>query len=398
MATSQDFVTWTCSAAIEPRYVMSALMAEGDDIRRFGKGTIHTTIYFPEVKAFQVALPPVEEQCRIVAKIETLSARSKRVRADLNRVDALAARAMRAVATAAFSGNLTRDWRLDHPNEIVADDALVLSEQRRAIWDERQAELGRARKLALPEKHDWAPDLELPGGWRWVSVDQVAPIIEYGSSAKTSPTGQVPVLRMGNIQDGRIVGGDLKYLPHDHEEFPALLLCDGDLLFNRTNSPELVGKTAVYRGEPKGASFASYLIRLRTAGYAPELLALYINSSFGRAWVKSVVTQQVGQANVNGTKLSRLAVPLMSKPEQREILQRVTAAFRSIDVSAAEVRRATALLNRLDQSILAKAFRGELVPQDPHDEPVSALLDRIHSERGIASTPKRRRGKPQAEA
>jgi type I restriction enzyme S subunit len=195
---------------------------------------------------------------------------------------------------------------------------------------------------------------------------------------------------MGNIQDGRIVTGELKYLPQEHNEFPALLLRHDDVLFNRTNSPELVGKTAVYRGEPEGASFASYLIRLRTAGYEPDLLALYINSPLGRAWVKSVVTQQVGQANVNGTKLSHLAVPLMSKAEQSEILRRVTAAFRSIDVAASEARNASALLERLEDSILVRAFRGELVPQDPDDEPASVLLDRIRAEREAAGPPKRR--------
>jgi len=79
MATSQDFVTWSCGICLDPDFLMKALLAEGDDIRRFGEGSTHTTIYFPEVKAFHVALPPIREQRRIVAKLDALSARSKRV-------------------------------------------------------------------------------------------------------------------------------------------------------------------------------------------------------------------------------------------------------------------------------------------------------------------------------
>ncbi|MBU6326091.1 MAG: hypothetical protein KGQ89_00535, partial [Verrucomicrobia bacterium] len=87
----------------------------------------------------------------------------------------------------------------------------------------------------------------LPVGWEWKSVGEMVDEMQYGTSAKTSEdsTG-VPVLRMGNIKDGSLVLDSLKYLPANHEEFPALLLQDGDILFNRTNSAELVGKSAVY--------------------------------------------------------------------------------------------------------------------------------------------------------
>jgi type I restriction enzyme S subunit len=98
-------------------------------------------------------------------------------------------------------------------------------------------------------------------------------------------------------------------------------------------------------------------------------LSGYINSSFGRQWVASVVNQQVGQANVNGTKLRQLGVPVMPWPEQTEILQRIERAFVWIDRLAKEAVSARKLIDHLDQAVLAKAFRGELVPQDPNDEP-----------------------------
>jgi type I restriction enzyme S subunit len=184
----------------------------------------------------------------------------------------------------------------------------------------------------------------------------------------------------------------LKYLSASHDEFPDLLLQDGDVLFNRTNSPELVGKTAVYRDTGCPTSFASYLIRLRTFGvYLPELLAAYINSPFGREWVAGAASQQVGQANVNGSKLKGLGVPLMPMPEQLRLWALIKSAFVEIDRLVAEAAAARRLLGRLDQAILAKASRGELVPQDPNDEPANVLLERIRAER--AAAPKPRRGR-----
>src|SRR5437762_3297227 len=104
----------------------------------------------------------------------------------------------------------------------------------------------------------------LPRGWCWATVEEVIEQCQYGSSAKTSEDCDgVPVLRMGNIQDGRLDLTDLKYLPAGHDEFPKLLLQAGDLLFNRTNSAELVGKSAVYSGVPSPCSYASYLVALR---------------------------------------------------------------------------------------------------------------------------------------
>jgi type I restriction enzyme, S subunit len=192
----------------------------------------------------------------------------------------------------------------------------------------------------------------------------------------------------GNIQDGTLNLSSLKFLMEDHDEFPDLLLESGDVLFNRTNSVELVGKSAVYLGKPESASFASYLIRVRCSGLLPELLSGYINSAYGREWVASVVSQQVGQANVNGTKLRQLGIPVMARDEQREIARRVEAAFGLINRLASEATNARKLIDHLDQAVLAKAFQGELAPQDPSDEPASVLLERIRADRG--ATPRSR--------
>jgi type I restriction enzyme S subunit len=153
--------------------------------------------------------------------------------------------------------------------------------------------------------------------------------------------------------------------PHLHVldlflEFPDLFLEHGDVLFNRTNSAELVGKTAVYRGVPKPCSFASYLIRLRLEGAMSEWLSYYLNSPFGRSQINAVVSQQVGQANVNGTKLKAFQIPLPPLAEQRRIVAKIEELFSELDAGEESLRRARRQLGVYRQSLLKQAFEGKL--------------------------------------
>ncbi len=114
----------------------------------------------------------------------------------------------------------------------------------------------------------------------------------------------------------------------------------------------------------------------------------------GRGYCWSVKSDGVSQSSINASKLKAFEFPLPSIEEQHEIVRRVEAAFATIDRLAAEAKRALELTDRLDEKILAKAFRGELVPQDPNDEPASALLEPIRAERTAA--PKAKRGQAKA--
>ena len=227
------------------------------------------------------------------------------------------------------------------------------------------------------------------GEWPVVALSEITKHQGYGSSAKSSsePVG-TPVLRMGNIDGGRVRIGSLKYLPNDHPDAAKFKLAPGDLLFNRTNSPELVGKTAVYIGEPPDAAFASYLIRVRLSDTClPSWASLVMNSQRGREYVARVRTQQVGQANVNGTKLAAMPIPLPPQGEQRRIVAEIEQQLSLIDSLRSAVESAQKRSAALRRAILERAFRGELVPQDPDDEPASVLLERIRAERAKDSRP-----------
>jgi type I restriction enzyme S subunit len=189
---------------------------------------------------------------------------------------------------------------------------------------------------------------------------------------------------MGNIQAGGSIDtlNNLKFLPKAHSEFPELLLERGDLIFNRTNSAELVGKSAAFTGELNPCSFASYLIRASfVAGCDSAYVAACLNSVLGKRWIKSVVNQQVGQANVNGTKLKDFGVPLPPEFEQARIVATLSSALTYIDQLNSAIVKRIVQQESLRQAILRDAFTGQLVPQVPTDEPASALLERIRAGR-----------------
>jgi type I restriction enzyme S subunit len=371
-------------ALMSPDFISFAVLKSTGDRPR---------VSYESLSAYEFSIPPIGEQQRIVAKVDSLSAKSKRARDQLDYIPRLVEKHKQVILAAAFRGDLTLEWRKDHHQSISTEQLEAL---RKSAWQGLR-EVGRiSERYSSAESIDWQPPIDLPAGWTWASLDQIACLVQYGSSAKTTENQRgVAVLRMGNIQAGKLDLSSLKFLPEDHEEFPDLLLDHGDVLFNRTNSAELVGKSAVYVGEPKKASFASYLIRVRCSGLLPELLSDYINSAYGRGWVASVVSQQVGQANVNGTKLRQLGIPVMPVEEQSEIARRIAIAFAWVDRLSSETTSARKLIDHLDQAVLAKAFRGELVPQDPNDEPASILLVRVKAERQAAPCREKQKNPPQ---
>lgn len=389
---SAEFLILRTEIGVSQRFVLRWIMS--GEFLNFTAGLDkgdRPRVDYEQIGTFPIKLPPTAEQQRIVAKIDALFARSSRAREALAAIPALIDRYRQAVLAAAFRGDLTADWRASNSMQDADRHLDNVLQERRTRWQAKQS-ASRRKAYPQPEQAENFPEIDLPEGWTWASVDQLTTEMQYGTSSKTNEDASgIPVLRMGNIFRGELQVENLKYLPADHNEFPTLLLDEGDILFNRTNSPELVGKAAVFKGQLPRASFASYLIRLKTIGVLPRLLSAYINSPYGRSWIASVVSQQVGQANVNGTKLSRLAVPLMPYEEQVVLDRRISATLTSIDAMEREMFRASALIDRLDQSILDKAFSGRLVPQDPADEPAAQLLERIRAARASAPNPKRGR-------
>lgn len=346
------------------------------------KGGAQPNISQEIVRDILIPLAPFPEQGRIVGKVEELFTKLDAGLESLKQIKAQLQSYRHAVLKHAFEGELTKEWREAHKDEIEHSSVLL-----KHIQEERRH--GTRRKYKEIPPLDTSDLPKLPENWVWTRVGEISEMIQYGTSEKAGkdPTG-IPVIRMGNIHNGKLDFDDLKYFPTEWPRLRDFVLQDGDVLFNRTNSAELVGKTAVYKKHHPRAVFASYLIRVRTNKntYDPDILAFFINSFYGRKYIASVVSQQVGQANVNGTKLSLMPIPLIPPLEQGKIMEEVERSFSVTNHSEEVVEQSLRQAERLRQSILKKAFEGKLVPQDPTDEPAKKLLERIKEER--ESSPK----------
>lgn len=356
-----------------------------------------------------VPVPPLNEQRRIVAKIEALTARSRTAREALEQAPPLLERFRQSVLAAAFRGGLTAEWRRQHPD---VEPASVLLEsiraERRRRWEEAELAAMRAKgkapandkwkeKYQEPARSDSNEAGELPAGWCWAALDELAWDAGYGTSAKCDYEGKgPPVLRIPNVAGGRLLLEDMKFALD-----PAA--CSGDalepldFLIVRTNgSRDLIGRGAVVE-QPLTTPhyFASYLIRFRLA--CTPLIARWVaalwESPVVRRTLESEAATSAGQYNVNLTKLARLTLPLPPAEELVPLLAAIDGTASAREAALDRVRSSLSRLESLDQSILAKAFRGELVPQDPSDEPASVLLDRIRAEREAADGTRARRGR-----
>jgi type I restriction enzyme S subunit len=196
--------------------------------------------------------------------------------------------------------------------------------------------------------------------WEVVPLGDACEKVEYGTSAKSAPNGDVPVLRMGNIQNGKFDWSNLVYT-NDKKEIEKYLLHHNDVLFNRTNSPELVGKTAVYKSEIP-AIFAGYLIRIHRKEELldADYLNYFLNSKIAVEYGKTVVISSVHQANINGQKLKSYPIPLPSLSEQVNIVKKLNSLSEQTKKLEANYKQKIADLDELKKSLLTKAFAGEL--------------------------------------
>ena len=270
------------------------------------------------------------------------------------------------------------------PQDPNDEPASILLERIRAE-KERLVKEGKLKKKDLEVKlisEDEIP-FDIPENWEWCRISDIIFPPKYGTSNKSLPQGDVPVLRMGNIQDGEIVFDKLVYSNNkaDNDKYNLII---GDLLFNRTNSAELVGKTGIFRGQQK-AIFAGYLILLRPIVTSSEYLNYVLGSPYARTYCQEVKTIGVQQCNINAEKISTFIIPLPPLAEQKRIVAKIEELLPKVEKygkAQDELNKLNEELpERLKKSILQEAIEGRLVPQDPNDEPASVLLEKIREEK-----------------
>jgi len=379
MATSQDFVNWICGESLDPKFLMLALLAEGKDLLRFGKGSTHTTIYFPEVRAFYLCLPSLAEQARIVASVEHIRAFCLRVREALDGIYDLIERFREAVLEAAFCGNLTAGWRGTNPQLEPADSILTRIEtERRRLWRGSEAakvvggvfeDNRRKSRREEPEPIDYPNLPSLPEGWLWSSLASVQAsepnsLIDgpFGSRLKTEDyvDSGARVIRLGNVGVGEFIESDRAFISqakfeslYRHAVFP------GDLVIAALAEP--VGRAMILPSDIGPAIVKADCVRLKVHS---AILSRYVmhalNSPGGRLHAEAAA-HGVGRLRINMGDMRRLPLPVAPRAEQEEIVREIDAAFLCLKALGNWIEEIKRDLDLLERSILAKAFRGELV-------------------------------------
>ncbi|MEN3113312.1 restriction endonuclease subunit S [Uliginosibacterium paludis] len=330
-----------------------------------------------DLSGFEIPLAPLPEQKRIADKLDSTLARVEACRDRLDRLPALLKRFRQSILAAATSGRLTEDWRATRSP------------------DEAQRNPG----TTVPESG--ADDQRPPKGWNALTVRDLALDLRYGTSQKCDyREGGLPVLRIPNIgEGGKVDLTDIKRADFASKEAEKLALQAGDLLLIRSNgSVDLVGKCCIVEGDAVGHLFAGYLMRLRTdpKKILPWFLYFGFSAPAQRQRVELISKSTSGVNNINSDEVKSLPLLVPPLEEQHEIVRRVETLFAFADRLEARLTTARKQAEQLTPALLARAFRGELVPQDPNDEPATELLKRLATTRSEA--PKAKRGRKAANA
>ena len=394
---------------IDERFVLKSYLvyainsdAAIKQLEKMTKGTTRQRVNLGHIRQLRIPVAPLAQQHAVVSEIEKQFTRLDAAVAALKRIQANLRRYRTSVLKTAGEGHLVPTEaelaRREGRDYELADRLLTrILKDRRAKWEADQ--LARMKAAGRPPKDDkWgakyeepaAPDTaplpNLPNGWHWVTLSQLSWHAAYGSSEKCGRDFPgPPVLRIPNVEKGRVDLSDLKRAAYTTKLNPADALSPGDFLVIRTNgSRDLIGRAALVRQEfDRQHFFASYLIRFRIVdvGSVAEWLNWLWDAPIMRESIELLAATSAGQYNISLSTLNGIAIPLPPSAEQRRIIAEIERRLSVIEELEGIVEANLKRAGRLSGAVLKRAFEGKLAPQDPNDEPARALLERIREER-----------------
>ncbi len=400
------------AGGIAPKFLLYLFRSIEPVLSGKGTGSTFKAITKGFVEGLEFNLPPLPEQDRIVARIEELFSELdqgieslKTARAQLNVY-------RQAVIKHAFEGKLTAQWREENKDTLGTPEQLLARiKQERAVRYEQQLKEWNAAVKTWEESGKSGVKPSKPAGfkppvpivqreltelpdipqlWQYVRLSEIALIgsgMSVSKSRKPANPFEIPYLSVANVQRGELDLSKVKTMTIEHSQLPRLALRRWDVLFNEGGDRDKLGRGWVWESQIEPCITQNHVFRASPfcESHPHAKWISYWGNTFGQLYFEAQGTQTTNLASINKTVLSRFPIPLPPTTEQEEIIRRLESQTAIINHLEQDVTISLEQLNALRQSILKKAFAGELVTQHPHDEPASVLLDRIKTEKEQAS-------------
>lgn len=393
-------------------YLQSRQAQEQIELMKTGGSDSGLNLTHDRFRKLQVVLAPYQEQVKIAGQLDEVFLLLDRAVDELHRAQKKLTQYRQSLLKAAVEGALTADWRAQHPPAETGAQLLqrILTE-RRARWEAKQ--LAKFKEQGKTPPKDWQkkypepaqPDItdlpELPEGWVWASVDQLSPDdLANGRSVPTAEVG-AKVLRLTAVKGGSIDLSECKLGAWSEEDAKQFAVTEGDLLIVRGNgSLTLVGRAGLVGKVKDQVAYPDTMIRLRVVAsvVTPSWVGLVWDSQFVRTHLERRARTSAGIYKISQPDIVSAPIPVPGLLEQAHILNVFGGQLEQVDAIQTALEAGLRQSTAQRQNILRAAFSGQLVPQDPNDEPASELLARVRPERAVQTSASKARGRRAKEA
>ena len=364
--TSNSIVLQLNSNEIDLDYFKSSLVSV--DRTKIVTGSAQPQITIENLNDLEIPIAPLPEQQRIVSKLEAVMQKVESNNQRLEKIPVILKRFRQSVLAAAVSGKLTEEWRKENTN-VESAKTKITKKKSRTILDDK------SKDYEL---------FDLPAKWNWQTISDVADVkggkrIPKGDKLVEQNTG-LPYIKAGDIKNGNVLQNKLEYLlPITQAKIKNYIVATGDILI--TNVGACIGDIGIVPSELNNANQTENALKLcNHEGVYNFYLCSWLQSPIAQDFIRQTVLS-AAQGKLALGRVEVFPIPLPPTEEQKEIVKQVEKLFAFADKLEARYMKAKTMIDKLPQSILAKAFRGELVAQDPNDEPASVLLERIKKEK-----------------
>lgn len=397
LSTNQGFKSVIPAEGIFNEYVYYYLTASKQIAEQNATGTTFKEISGRAFGKLPFPTPPTNEQKRIVAKIEELFSELDKGIESLKLAQEQLKVYRQAVLKQAFEGKLTAKWREENKEKLESADDLLerIKKEREEHYHQQIENWSKDKTLSKPQKHGDLKAItsseltslpEIPDGWLYVRLAEIAKIgsgMSVSKSRKLKDPIEVPYLRVANVQRGQLILDQIKQMTIEKNKLKDLELEDLDILFNEGGDRDKLGRGWIWESQIKPCITQNHVFRA-SAVLKLDFHAKYIShwgNTFGQKYFDKQGKQTTNLASINKGVLSHFPIPLQSLAEQEKIMEILEEKLSSIDNIELDLAAHIQKSEALRQSILKKAFSGQLVSQDPTDEPASVLLERIRADK-----------------